>query len=101
MKKGRAGAQLTCMCRIEDKDKLLPLIFKHTTTLGIREYICRRHTLARVQSEVHTKYGPVRVKTAQGFGVKKSKPEYEDIANIAREKDMAMQDVLKEIALEE
>jgi len=97
MKKGRAGLSLTCMCHVYDKEKMLSLIFKHTTTLGIREYLSRRHTLHKEQTEVQTKYGTVRVKTASGFGVQKSKPEYEDIAKIAREKNISLQDVLKEI----
>jgi uncharacterized protein (DUF111 family) len=98
MKKGRTGLLFTCICRNEIKEKIVSLIFKHTTTLGIRENICRRYTLQREQTEVRTKYGTVRVKTAYGFGVKKSKPEYEDIAKIAHEKGMAIQDVLKAIS---
>ena len=97
MKKGRAGLSFTCMCRASEKDKMLSLIFRHTTTLGIREYASRRHSLQRNQTEVQTKYGAVSIKTASGFGVHKSKPEYEDIARIARENKISIQDVLKEI----
>jgi uncharacterized protein (DUF111 family) len=100
MKKGRPGLQFTCLCLGDVKDKMVSLIFKHTTTLGIRENICSRYTLQREQAEVQTKYGAVRVKTAYGFGVKKSKPEYEDIARIAGEKGISIQDVLKNIVLE-
>jgi len=96
MKKGRMGVSLNCMCRSETKDKMARLMFKHTTTLGIRENTCRRYVLQREHTEVQTKYGPVNVKTAHGFGVKKSKPEYEDVAKIAREKDVSVQDVLGE-----
>jgi len=39
----------------------------------------------------------VRIKTACGYGTQKSKPEYEDIARIKREKRISIQDVLKEI----
>jgi uncharacterized protein (DUF111 family) len=70
-------------------------MFKHTTTLGIREYICRRYVLQREQKEVQTKYGVVRVKTSCGFGVEKSKPEYEDIARIAMENDISFAQVEK------
>jgi len=93
MKKNRAGFMFTCMCRNETKDKMAGLIFKHTTTIGIRENISRRYTLQREQAEVQTKYGSVRMKTAHGFGVKRSKPEYEDIARIARENGLAIWEV--------
>jgi len=95
MKKGRMGLSFTCMCRSEQKDKMVSLIFKHTSTLGIRENTSRRYTLQREQTEIQTKYGTVRIKTACGYGVQKSKPEYEDIARIAREKGLSIQDVLK------
>jgi len=99
MKKGRMGLQFTCMCRSELKDKMVSLIFKHTSTLGMRENTSRRYTLKREQKEIQTKYGTVRIKTAEGYGTKKTKPEYEDIAKIAKESGIAIQDVLKEISL--
>jgi len=99
MKKGRMGLMFTCMCRSELKDKMVSLIFKHTTTLGMRENTSRRYTLQRERKEIQTKYGSVRIKTAYGYGVKKSKPEYEDIAKIARENGLSIQEVLKEIGL--
>jgi len=97
MKKGRPALSFNCMCRNELKDKMVSLIFKHTSTLGIRESTSRRYTLQREQTEAITKYGTVRIKTACGYGVKKSKPEYDDIAEIACEKKISIQDVLKEI----
>jgi len=97
MKKGRAALSLSCLCRSEQKDKMAAMIFKHTSTLGIRENTCHRYTLQREQTAVQTKHGTVRIKTASGFGVKRSKPEHEDVAKIAREKGLALQDVLKEI----
>ena len=97
MKKGRAGVMLSCMCRTSDREKFLALIFRHTTTLGIRENICRRYILSREQTEIQTKYGSVRVKTAQGYGVKKSKPEYDDLVKIALENDISVREILNEI----
>jgi len=97
MKKGRMGLIFTCMCRNEIKDRMISLIFKHTSTLGMRENTSRRYTLQREQKEIQTKYGSVRIKNAYGYGVQKSKPEYEDIAKIARERGIALQDVVKEI----
>ncbi len=97
MKKGRMGLMFTCMCRSELKDKMVSLIFKHTSTLGMRESTSRRYTLQREQKEIQTKYGSVRIKTACGYGVQKSKPEYEDIAKIARENRISIHDALKSI----
>jgi uncharacterized protein (DUF111 family) len=97
MKKSRTGFSFNCLCHNEIKEKMVSLIFKHTSTLGIRENHCRRYALHREQKEVQTKYGTVRIKDACGFGVQKSKPEYEDIAQIAQEKGLSIEDVLKEI----
>jgi uncharacterized protein (DUF111 family) len=50
--------------------------------------------LQKEQTEIQTKFGTVRVKKSHGFGVEKSKPEYEDLAKIAREKNISIQEVL-------
>ena len=93
MKKNRPGVMLTILCREADKETLLPLIFKHTTTLGIREKLCNRYTLSRREDIVQTPYGPVRQKIATGYGVQRSKYEYEDLAKIARENGLSLKDV--------
>jgi uncharacterized protein (TIGR00299 family) protein len=90
MKKSRPGVLLCCMCREGDKDKLVDIMLKHTTTLGVRAAIEERFALARATGVVQTAYGPVRVKTASGRGIKKSKPEYEDLARIARENGLTL-----------
>jgi len=94
MKKGRTGIVFTCLCRINDRDTIIPLIFKHTSTLGVREYIVNRYILQRTQSTIQTKYGEVHVKSSSGFGVTRSKPEYDDIAAVAREHGVTLGDVL-------
>lgn len=96
MKKNRPGVQLTCLCRLEDREKLVSVLFAHTTTLGVRESLCTRYTLARSQRTVETEHGPVRVKEARGWGVTREKPEYEDVANIAREQCLTL-DQVKEL----
>ena len=96
MKKNRPGVQLTCLCRLEDREKLVSVLFAHTTTLGVRESLCTRYTLARSQRTVETEHGPVRVKEARGWGVTREKPEYEDVAKIAREQGLPL-DQVKEL----
>jgi len=97
MKKGRMGISFTCMCRAADKERMMQLIFKHTTTLGVREYVSNRYSLQREHSKLQTRFGEVALKTAYGFGVNKTKPEYEDIARIAREHGISLRDVLEEV----
>lgn len=94
MKKGRAGVSLTCMCRVDDRDKMMGLIFKHTTTLGMREYVSRRYALQKEHHEIDTAYGKVRAKTSSGFGVSKTKAEFDDIAEIARREGISISDVI-------
>ena len=97
MKKSRPGLLLRVMCKRQDKEKMIRLIFKHTSTLGIRENIMNRYVLSRSSETVETPYGPVRVKKASGYGVEKSKFEYDDIARIAREQQMSIAEVNENI----
>ena len=94
MKKNRPGILLSCMCKAEKREKMLRLIFLHTTTLGVREYHCNRYTLHRSMHTVDTPYGSVRVKRVSGWGVTREKAEYEDLAKIAREQGIALRDIL-------
>ena len=94
MKKNRSGVMFTCMCHDDVKEKMISLIFKHTTTLGIREIVSRRYTLQRELQSVQTKYGMVGVKTASGYGTQKSKFEYEDVVKIAKKHQLSIQEVL-------
>ena len=84
MKKNRPGVLLTCICHHEQRDELVKTMFMHTTTLGIRESECNRYILDRKVETLRTEYGSIRVKTAEGWGVKREKPEYDDLAAVAR-----------------
>ncbi len=93
MKKSRPGHLLCVMCRESDKDKILQTIFKHTTTLGVRENISRRYFLDRSIETVKTEFGEVRIKRAEGYGVKREKYEYEDLAAIARKTGLSIDEI--------
>lgn len=90
MKKSRPGFLLTCMCRESLRDEILRTIFRHTTTLGVRENFCNRYTLRREIESRYTADGEIRRKTASGWGTKREKYEYEDLARIAREKGISL-----------
>ena len=98
MKKSRPGILLSVMCREKDRDEMVRLIFRHTTTLGVREHISRRYTLSRTIRTIPTQYGDVRVKRSEGYGVTREKLEFEDIARIAREEDKSLADVTDAVA---
>lgn len=95
MKKGRPGVLLSCLCRAELREALVRLFFRHTTTLGVREQACRRHVLERSVRTVDTESGPVRIKSASGFGVRREKPEYEDLSRIARARGCSLAEVVR------
>jgi hypothetical protein len=82
MKKGRAGVILSCMCKNDDKELMTSLVFKHTTTIGLRESTVRRRVMARETVEAQTEFGKVRLKVSRGFGAERVKAEYDDVAGI-------------------
>ena len=100
MKKSRPGVLITVLCQEAQKDKMIHLLLRHTTTLGIREQLCSRHTLTRRFETVNTPYGSVRKKISQGYGIQREKYEYEDLARIAREQGMSLAAVCQELGME-
>lgn len=100
MKKNRPAVMLTVLCRQEQREQMVRLIFRHTTTLGIRQTPHRRYTLTRREEQVMTPYGPVSCKISQGWGVSRRKPEYEDLARLAREKDIPIHQLRETLKLE-
>ena len=90
MKKSRPGIILTVICREGEKEKLAEMLFRYTTTLGVRETRCERKTLERRIVTEETAYGPIRKKISQGYGVVREKWEYEDLARIAKEQNLSL-----------
>lgn len=97
MKKSRPGVKLTCMCRERQREQMLECIFKHTTTLGVREYVCKRYELGRSEKTVRTQDGEVRVKTSSGYGAVREKAEYEDLAALARKSGKTIAQIRSEV----
>ena len=97
MKKSRPGVKLTCMCRERQREQMLECIFKHTTTLGVREYVCKRYELGRSEKTVRTQDGEVRVNTSSGYGAVREKAEYEDLAALARKSGKTIAQIRSEV----
>ena len=93
MKKNRPGTKLSVIAAPEKAEILAAVLFRETSTLGIRMYAAERRVQARTVREVETSFGTVRVKQA-GNGW--FSPEYDDCRRIAIEKDVALRAVIAE-----
>ncbi len=94
MKKGRPGLALTCLAPPDRADLLARLILAESPTLGLRESWVDRHLLPRREREVQTRFGPIRLKWAEGRPL--PKPEFEDCARAARSHGIPLQEVRAE-----
>ncbi len=97
MKKSRPGTLLRVLCNESVKDRIIRQIFKYTATIGIRENSMKRYTLDRTIEEQDTPWGVVHCKSCSGYGVVRKKYEYEDIARIAIEQNMTLEEVIKKL----
>jgi len=94
MKKNRPGLGLEILCRPEDVRRLARLLFRESTTLGLRVRNEERWVLDRELVTVSTPYGDVRMKTARlPGGGEKASPEYEDCAKLAERGGVALMDI--------
>lgn len=93
MKKGRPGVVLSCICHEERRQELVGLMFRHFTTLGIREQKLSRYVLHREVRAQETELGTVHIKTASGWGVFREKPELEDLRAIAQATGRSVREV--------
>ena len=91
---GTATSPAACSAAADvHKDPLIHQVFALTSTTGLRVRTCEKHVLDYTITTRETPYGPVRVKRAQGYGVRRSKPEYEDMARIAREHKITLKQI--------
>ena len=97
MKKNRPGTLLTLLCKPQDTNALISLVFAETTTFGARTYSAQRRTLPRESVNVHTKFGDVRIKLSRVNGsIRHVAPEYEDCRKLATEKNVPLHEVIDE-----
>lgn len=95
MKKGRPGVRIDLLCRPEDRDRMVHLMFQHTTTIGLREYLCARKVLSRTSGISESPWGPIRYKRSEGHGVCRIKPEYEDLSGLAEKNSVPISEIRK------
>lgn len=98
MKKGRAGFRVEVTVAPAEADQVTEALFRHSTTAGIRRYSAERVTLARREVEVITADGAsVRVKVLDGPDGPRVKPEYEDVAALARRTGRPAHEVARDL----
>ena len=100
MKKNRPATMLTCLCSTEISDHMIQKILEETTTIGVRYVNYERKTLESTFENIETEWGKIRMKISEGHGIKKEKPEYEDVRRIAKEQGISFQKVLESILKE-
>lgn len=99
MKKGRPAVKLTVLSEEAKKDKMISIILKETTSIGLRFYNAGRKVLQREIRKVKTKYGMIRVKESRlGDEIVKVSPEYEDCKKIAKKHDIPLLEVMKMVS---
>lgn len=101
MKKQRPGTMLTVLCKEGDMNKVRDLIFRHTTSLGIRYHRCNRYILNRSTGDIDWEGNRIVFKTSSGFGVKRHKYEYDSLAAIAKQNDMSLLDLKRQLRKKE
>ena len=100
MKKSRPGLRLTVLCREADRDRMLELLFRHTSTIGVRETLCRRYVLRRREETVETAFGPVRFKISEGYGARRVKPEADDLAALSEKTGLSFDELSRKLCEE-
>lgn len=95
MKKNRPACLLTVTCQEADLHKLAAIIFRETTTIGIRYRRESRIILKREAVKINTDYGELLAKKVYAGEETYIYPEYESFAKIAKEKGIALKDLYK------
>jgi uncharacterized protein (DUF111 family) len=98
MKKGRTGVQMTVLCRPDAAPTLREILFRETTTIGLRWRIENKVALAREFAKVETPWGAVCIKIARwpDGKVANASPEYEDCRRLAAEHTVPLKQVMQE-----
>ena len=94
MKKNRPAWELTVICKKSRMEELEDIIFKETTTIGIREFpSVMRSILRRNQKQVETPFGIAEVKEVALPGERRFYPEYESVKAIAEKNHLPFAEV--------
>lgn len=93
MKKNRPGYRMSVTCRKQDMFKLQNIIFRETTTIGIRYRFEYRTELQREMLEIDTKYGKIKAKKVLNNGEEYIYPEYKSVKKLAKENNIPLKEL--------
>jgi uncharacterized protein (TIGR00299 family) protein len=94
MKKNRPGTLMTVVAKPEDRERITDLVFRESTTIGVRHHELSRECLDREMVAVSTPIGVVRFKVAsRGGQVLNAQPEFDDLAKLSAERGIPIKDV--------
>jgi uncharacterized protein (TIGR00299 family) protein len=93
MKKGRPGIMLSVLVAEDHREAVVDVIYRETSTLGLRQQRVERFKLPRREVMVETVLGPIRGKEARWKDMVRVTPEFEDCRRIAQEKGVPLQEV--------
>ena len=100
MKKGRMGVTLRCLAAEAERDGLMGVLFRESSTLGVRGWRVERWVLERETVEVSTPFGPVKVKVGRRGGkVVNVAPEYESCRSLAVRRRVPLKEVYRQALL--
>jgi len=96
MKKNRPATKLTVLCDAGSVEAIVDVLFRETSTFGVRTYEVRRHKLQRFSRAVETPYGPIAVKVGRWRGrVVQLSPEYDACCEAARRSGVPLKEVYR------
>jgi uncharacterized protein (DUF111 family) len=95
MKKNRPGTLLTIVASPDAREQLTAIVFRESTTIGVRYREMQREVLDREVIAVDTPLGEIRFKVARREGrILNASPEFDDCVRVAGERDVPLKDVL-------
>ena len=97
MKKNRPAYRLSVLCDEDQIREMDGILFRETTTIGVRRYRVQREVLERQIEETATPYGTAKVKVCRFDGEEMRYPEYESVKALAREQGMAYREMYQKI----
>ena len=95
MKKNRPAAEITVLCRPEDEREMLAVLFRETTTIGVRRSLCQRFVMERRIETAATDVGDVALKACSWDGFTKYYVEYESAASLAQKTGRPLDEIYR------